>query len=423
MSDIIVGLFDPTLPYNSTFNIDLSMYQKVGLSSNYNLNNGDNVFYVGNIGSLGSNAVIEGSIMNANYYGVLDDSFMIGSPDSMLINVPSVAGTSGSPIWVGNAEGTDSNIICVGMINSKLSIENDTVSFSEGIQTKIMVNVINNIIGNWFYFNSNPTYSNDTLLISYLLKLSSGKAWLGTICSYYNSSFSTRKFPVLANLPYTGGIVIENFILGLNQVTKSFVTDVTKLGEFSTIKLDSPLLNTKIYKRFIESSKSPIVIKSFAYFNGLISEYNKFYVGRYGNQVSFGSFTYGFLPVINTFLTIEDANTYLFPYTGNYPKLEIEYYYYNGQTWVLDTETVGGTDASNFTKYTDPIGIKFYQNKFTLPYILYPYMKPYQSGILTDLGPSDSGGSTALFRDFIMTPDYNQYYNIGTGESTWGSGS
>jgi hypothetical protein len=259
-----------------------------------------------------------------------------------------------------------------------------------------MVNVINNIIGNWFYFSTNPKFSNNSILISYLLKISSQKSWLGTTCSYFSGSISTAKFPVLNSLPYTGGLIIEDFILGLNLVQKTLITDVMMLGEFSAIKLNTPLLNTKIYQRFIESSKSPIVIKSLSYFNALTSEYNKFNIGRYGNQVSYGSFTYGFLPVLDAPLNTPDADSYLFAINAVYPKLDIEYYYFNGGKWVLETESVGGTDASNYSTYTDSIGNKFYQHNFVLPFILYPYFSPYEDGELLVGKPSDTASSKIL---------------------------
>jgi len=393
MSDIIVGLFDPTLPYNSTFNVDLSKYETVGLTSSYSLNNGESVFFIGNIGALGNNSLISGNVMNTNYFGTLSSTFEIGDPDSILLTSSSVSGLSGSPIWIGNPEATDQILTCVGMVNSKLRAANDVVTFTQGIQAKIMVNVINNIIGNWFYFTTNPKFSNNSILISYLLKISSQKSWLGTTCSYFSGSTSTAKFPVLSNLPYTGGLIIEDFILGLNLVQKSFIKDVMMLGEFSAIKLNTPLLNTKIYQRYIESSKSPIVIKSLSYFNGLTSEYNKFYIGRYGNQVSFGSFTYGFLPLLAAPLNIPDADSYLFAINSVYPQLIIEYYYFDGGKWVLETESVGGTDASNYSTYTDSYGNKFYQNNFVLPYILYPYFSTYEDGQLLVLGATNSAGA------------------------------
>jgi hypothetical protein len=222
------------------------------------------------------------------------------------------------------------------MLNSKIDAD-ETSGYTQGIQAKVMINIINNIIGNWNYFNSNPTFANNSILISYLLRLSSQKSWLGTTCSYFSSVFSTQKFPVLSNLPYTGGLVIENFILGFNMINKKFITDVMKLGEFSAIKLNTPFLNTKIYNRYIQSSRCPIVIKSLSYFNATTSEYNKFTIGRYGNQVSFGSFTYGMQPVLNKKLEIPDASTYLFSTLAVYPKIDIEYYYYNGANWVLVT--------------------------------------------------------------------------------------
>ena len=399
MADIAIAYFDPNLSFNSTFKIDLSPYQTFNLTTSYELNKGDSVFYIGNIGNITTNPVIKGNVMNQKYAGLLDDTFNIGSPDSIVLDSPSASGLSGSPIWLGDPNGTDGNITCVGLVNSRLNIDNDIVSFTQGIQAKIIVNIVSNTIGNWNYFQAVPKFSSNPILIEYLKALNSPKSWLGITCSYYNGRFSTQKYPFLNNLPYTGGLVVENFILGFDFITKEFITNVNKLGEFSSIKLNTPLLNTKMYKKYIDSSKLPVVIKSISYFNGLTSEYNKFLLGRYGNQQSYGSLTYGLLPVKNGLMTLPDfpdADEYLFPIYQVYPTITIEYFYYNGGNWVLETEEIGGTDSSFYSVYKDGYGNKFRQHNFQLPYILYPYYKPYEDGkLLINLNPSNitTGGS------------------------------
>jgi len=386
MADVIVCLFDPTLPYNSINNVDLSSYRTIQLNFDYSLNKGDNVFFLGNVGDVVNNGLISADVMNENYNGnMLASSFSIGSPDSILLDSQSISGLSGSPILTGDPEGTDGNITCVGMINSRSVTPNETASFPLGIQSRILLNIINNIIENRTYYNSDPIISKNTILTSYLLKFSNKKSWFGTICCYFNSSISIKKYPILNNFPYTGGLIVEDFILGFNIIEKKYITDVAELGDFSTIKINTPLLNTKMYNRFIESSKTPIVIKSFQYFNRLTSEYNKFNVGIYGNQVSYSKVTYGLLPIFNKPLTIPDADTYLFPTYEVYPKVQIEYYYYNGRNWILEKEVVGGDDPSNYSTYTDEIGNKFYQHNFILPYTLYNYASTYEDGKLLGL--------------------------------------
>jgi hypothetical protein len=271
MADIIVALFDPTLPYNSTNNVDLSSYRTNQLSYEYSLNRGDTIFTIGNIDSIGNNVSISGDVMNEEYYGAsLDKTFFLGEPDSILINIQSGYGLSGAAVWIGDPESTDGNVTCVGMINSKINTPNNTSTYTEAIQTKIMINIITNIIQKWEYYNSAPKISGNDILTSYLLKLSNQKIWFGTICTYFNSSISVAKFPILNNLPYTGGLIVEDFILGFNLIDKIFITDVMKLGEFSAIELKTPLLKTKMYDIFIESSRSPIVIKSFQYFTKIL---------------------------------------------------------------------------------------------------------------------------------------------------------
>lgn len=385
MADIAVGLFDPSLPFNSTFKIDLSPYQTFKLSTSYELNKGDSVFYIGNVGNITTNPVIKGNVMNENYAGLLDDTFNIGSPDSILLDSPSTSGLSGSPIWLGDPNGTDGNITCIGLLNSRLNIDSDIVTFTQGIQAKIIVNIVNNAIGNWGYFQAVPKFNSNPILIEYLKVLTSPKSWLGITCSYYNGKFSTQKYPFFNNLPYTGGLIVENFILGFDFVKKEFITNANKLGEFSSIKLNTPLLNTKMYKKYIDSSKLPVVIKSISFFNGLTSEYNNFLFGRYGNQQSYGSVTYGLLPIKVGLMTPPEypfADELLFPIYQVYPTITIEYFYYDGGNWVLEKEEVGGTDSSYYSRYTDGYGNKFYQHNFQLPYILYPYYNPYEDGKL-----------------------------------------
>jgi hypothetical protein len=386
MADIAVYLFDPTLPFNSTFKIDLSPYQTFNLSTSYDLNKGDSVFYLGSIGNISNNSIINGLVMNEKYSGLLDDTFNIGSPDSVLIESSATLGLSGAPIWLGDPNGTDGKITCVGLINSRVNMKDDVVTFTQGIQTKIMVNIINNCIGNWFYFQAVPKFKNNPVLIDYLKVLTSPKTWLGITCSYYNSKYSNQKFPFLNNFPYTGGLVVEDFILGFNFVKKSFITNANELGEFSSIRLNTPLLNSEMYKKYIDTSKTPLVIKSITYFNGFTNEYKKHNLGIYGNQDSYSSITYGLLPIKIGIMTppdYPDADEYLFPIYQVYPTITIEYFYYNGAEWILEKEVVGGTDKSYYSTYKDNYGNKFYQHTFQLPYILYPYYAPYSDGLLT----------------------------------------
>jgi hypothetical protein len=65
-----------------------------------------------------------------------------------------------------------------------------------------------------------------------------------------------------------------------------------------------------------------------------------------------------------------------------FPKVQIEYFYYNGANWILEKEFIGGTNDSNYSTYTDNIENKFYQHNFTIPYTLYPYAKPYEDETL-----------------------------------------
>jgi hypothetical protein len=141
-----------------------------------------------------------------------------------------------------------------------------------------------------------------------------------------------------------------------------------------------------MYKKYIDTSKTPLVIKSITYFNGLTNEYKKHYLGTYGNQDSYSSITYGLLPIKIGIMEPPDfpnPDEYLFPIYQVYQTITIEYFYYNGAEWTLEKEVVGGTDKSYYSTYRDNYGNAFYLNGFQLPYILYPYYEPYSDGLLT----------------------------------------
>jgi hypothetical protein len=215
-------------------------------------------------------------------------------------------------------------------------------------------------------------FADDIVKLNYYIKNGLTKRWLGVIASYYNYSLSGKKYDSLKNFPYTGGMVVSEFILGFNYNKRSYVTDPVELSGQENFKIDTPLLKTKMYKRFIESGKNPIVIKSITFLDGIRSSFTKSYIGKYSNQVSYSRIMYGLAPMGNKFIT-----GYSSPTENYYPNLVIEYYYYNGQRWISETINVGGNTPDHYNVYTDPLGYKYYQHQFEFPFILIPYLKPY----------------------------------------------
>jgi hypothetical protein len=148
------------------------------------------------------------------------------------------------------------------------------------------------------------------------------------------------------------------------------------LAEQSVIKLDTPLLNTQLYRRFLDSGKEPIVLKTMAFYDGFTGEYQKFQLGKFGNQVGMHRFTYG-LTTSGVFPTSKMGDDYYNSLVGYRPSVVVEYCYYDGNNWIEETETIGGNDESWYTSYTDTLGNKILQHKFDYPIPLLAYTKPY----------------------------------------------
>lgn len=368
VSNILVAEYDPNASYNKIRNVDLSMYKKLSISPNYKITNGEQVFSVSNLGNRNLKNLFSGTVADDSYGGSFDSNIFLAVSDEMIINIPETENALGSPVFVSNdITSTNENYTCVGMITD--SINKNKINFqTKVINNKFLFLTIQKIISNRELFIANPIVKNNPILLDYYSRVSIPKAWLGTIMSYYNSLLSPVKYSSLINLPYTGGILIEKFIFGINLSTNKIITDAEQLGSFDIIKLDTPLLNSKIYNRYIDSSKTPIVIKSITFFQGLQSEFKTYYFGKYGDQESFYNFTYGMLPIYNKY-----ANDNFFKAIGYYNTIKITYYYYNGNIWVEETEEIGGNDNSWFTSIVDSLGNNIVQHKFQFPFSLLSY--------------------------------------------------
>ena len=97
-----------------------------------------------------------------------------------------------------------------------------------------------------------------------------------------------------------------------------------------------------MYRQYIESSNMPIVIKSVLFFNAEPSSFQKFYLGKYGNQVGLDTITYGFAPIS----VVKNPDTsYLFPFISKYGNIKFEYFYFNGERYVSDTDVIISDDS------------------------------------------------------------------------------
>ena len=237
-----------------------------------------------------------------------------------------------------------------------------------------MDNIINNIIAGYAYYS--VLYKDDPVKLMYFLKNGFPRKTLGGILEYFHPSASKTKYNSLSNFHYVGGILLTDVILGFDFDKKKYITDPDSLSEQSVIKLDTPLLNTQLYRRFLDSGKEPIVLKTMAFYDGFTGEYQKFQLGKFGNQVGMHRFTYA-LTTSGSFPTSKIGDDYYNSLVGYRPSIVVEYCYYDGNNWIEETETIGGNDESWYTSYTDTLGNKILQHKFDIPNIFLGYTKPY----------------------------------------------
>jgi hypothetical protein len=269
------------------------------------------------------------------------------------------------------------------MINSKVYENNYTL----GIGGLIFAATLNDIVENWY--ETLADVSNSIVLTNYNIIDGLSKKWLGVYFSYYNAHSSKIKYPTLNNFPYTGGMIIEDFIIGYNNDTNKFITNSFELSKENVVPFNTAFIGTNIYTKFIDSGRQPIVIKSLTYFNGLLSSYNKFYLGKYSNQVSYAYLTFGIEPIGRTRIYNDIYNKFL-TYTL-FDSIIVEYYYYNGQKWILDTETINKNDPSNYNIYVNAYKTVFCNHQFIFPSFLVPYYNSYLINGIMDGKSNDIG--------------------------------
>jgi hypothetical protein len=373
-ADIYVAKFNPELSYNLSHDITVESFSSfVPLSINYRtvVKNNEPVSTIGNFRTNTNLVTFSGEVIDENYTGSFNNVFTLPSPDSILTNMILPQGSSGSPLLIGDPLG-NAPMKCVGMINSALAEGN----YSLAISGFVLSNITTNIILKFLAYSQ--IYANDLVRLNYFIKNGLNKRWLGTISSYFHPSISTSRWPELVGLPWVGGLIVEEFVTGFNYLTKRWVTDFNALSKQDILQINTPLLKSKMYEKFIYNSRRPIVIKSATYFDGIKSVYEKHYFGKFGNQVSYSNFMYGVAPLGNT----RANNGYQNSVDNLYGDVVIEYFYYNGKNWILDSETVGGNAASDYNVYKDNLGYLYHQHKFEFPFVLIPYQDVYSLGVM-----------------------------------------
>ena len=371
-ADILVAEFYPNLEYNVSQNNaeKIKKLYKLNMDAFTNVKTGEKVKYMGNMGYDDTESFLEGSIIDENYSGDFKTCF-IGNPESIMIDTIVAGGFSGSPIISGDLNGTNINDVkCVGILNSSVSHGRYTKCIKSTIATSIISNII---LGDAFFSNF---YKNDPVKLNFTQRFGLLPKWLGTIGSYFNIASSVAKRLELRTLPYTGGYVIEHFVVGYSVISGTFVTNPLQLGEQHIIKLETPLLNSKLYRKYIESSNTPIVIKSIRFFENKNSNYNTYQIGKYGNQHGLGVFSYG-LRGIGASNLVDESTDYYFNFKQALQDVKINFYYFNGEKYVEDSETIVSDEDSSYTVNIDGLGNKFFQDKWTFPINLITKLDEY----------------------------------------------
>ena len=321
LTDILVGIYDPELLYNKTFNPDLSPYKKltINLTSDYNI--GEEIYTVGTLGTLDNNSLLKGHIMDPNYGGdfLIESSYI---PESILVDISGDVGLSGAPIFKENDDEQVVGMVVGGVMNKKYVLSLTSFLFE---------NLVTNIIARYAGFSQ--IYKDNPTLLSINTSRAVTRRWLGCTTSYYHPKISLNYNPALSSFPETGGLVLHDFILGFDIVREKFVFDTETLAKQNVVKLEGPLLTSKIYKRFIDSGKTPIVLKSAAFIQGWIGQFSKWNFGKFSNQDAYYNFTYGWSAIGSKPVPEGVADNGLVAILG---KIYFEFYYFNGKEWILD---------------------------------------------------------------------------------------
>jgi hypothetical protein len=386
ITDIMACIYDQTLTYNNNkSNINWSNQIFLEIDYSYNPQNGECVHLIGNIGLNDNLATLKTSIVNNNYSGGFNMFDSVDTiPNSLLlqsnqINNSTINGFSGAPVLYGDLTSTNSLKI-IGMLIGSLK-SNDNLLIA--VDNFILINVIYNIIKKW---DSIKTLDQSVGFIDNFISNGYPKSWLG-VTNQYNHPVISKKYKELLLLDYVGGLLITNFIFGFDFVNEKFVFNSIDAIKNNVFPLYGPLINTKLHKRFTENNNVPLVIKSIIFYDKIQNQMVKINIGKFGEQQSYSKFIYGqnYLTSLKTDLTnfIQNNQTtinninYYNMYQLQFGPIVIEYFYFNGTQWILDTEKIGGNTNDWYVDYTTKSNYTYKQHKFEYPIILLPFFNNY----------------------------------------------
>jgi hypothetical protein len=376
-TDMMVCLYEPSLGYNLVNYSEETYYITkrlqiitfdTGMLSNYV---GQEVMTLSSLGNITDSTFMTGKVIDSSFGSTFNDEFTLSSPSSILTDIRLSQGTSGSPLFITTKNGSDIEYKCVGMIVAKIG---DDLQYSMAVNGNIFNAVLSQTQSIWYYYKR--LFGIDNIdKIRFYTKDVFPKKWLGCACSYYNPcSPFIKKHPELIRLNYTGGVLVTDFIFGFNTNSKKFIYDPIDLGSQDAIQINTPLLTTQLYKRFLVSGNVPILLKSVELFDLINGNYDNFLLGKYTGQSTLDILTYGFVQ----YATVSNSLLYTNPVSRKFFKIIVTYFYFDGGQWVETSEPIGGNDTSWYNIYEDRVTKnKFRQHKFEYPTILANYLEPF----------------------------------------------
>ena len=371
-TDILVATYDPTLDYNLTFfpdedNIRANL-KSLTLNCDVPQYIGQTISMIGNPGLIDNNSFISGIIMDPKYSGDFNQRQFLASPTSILSTMHIETGVSGSPLFV--KDETTGKLVCMGMVNSKLGQDNQ---YSMAISSVLFFGVYKNAIGRWVLSNG---YNNDINLIRKNVSDIFPLKWLGCRMTYYNPANSESIDPAFNSFPYAAGVIINQFVLGFNNISRSYVTQYDKLSEQGVIQINTPFLNSKIYQRYSNNNQVPIVLLSVELYDRVKGQYSDFLLGKYLDENSLSLITYEMAQSA----TVLNEPKYTNKYLRQYAPITFKYAYYNGKEWLNDVETIGGNSSDWYNVITGPSGDVYKQHVFEYPLLWKVYLGAYFGG-------------------------------------------
>lgn len=355
-------------PETNGYMLDVNYYRGVQLVPS--LLSYTNLYYNISIISDLSDVEIQSLILkNSNFFG--DIIHLI--PPSVLFQGQILNGSSGSPVF-------DVNGNLCGIVSSKIK---DT-ELNQIVSTYIINLIVYTVLFNWREYGSKLQTVYE---LGNYLKRSVRYGFFGMNMRQYdiilannNYYLTLENFRITLNNPdlkRVGGILINDFIHGYNNVEKNYVYNPFQ-PIYTGFKIENPFKNSNIYKNFYKFRTGPVVLASIYYYDSVahLQDYEKsgvlkpatdFYVKNYLGKYSGQQSVYNFIYTVGAVDNVQWLYFKKDPFTLPPLPFKIEYYYNDGKNWIYDTESVIPFPVF----YLDENNKEFKQYSIELPYPLY----------------------------------------------------